>query len=85
MANNRTNAANINKVISLQVDQEFIEPTVNNFITDVTANSPVDTGRLQASWRKEKINENEYRIRNHSTVHTLCNKWYSKSLTEQFC
>ena len=64
MANNRVNAANINKAISIQVDQEFIGPAVNNFVVDVTANSPVDTGRLQTSWRKEKINENEYRIRN---------------------
>ena len=89
MANNVRNAKAINERLGVFIDKELIAPAVNNTFNDMVNNSPIESGQLQASWKKEKINDNEYRIRNiapyisyviSGTANRLPNMWTDNAI-----
>lgn len=90
MANNIRNAELINKELEKFIDKEIVGPAVNSAFNDMVNNSPYESGQLQGSWQKEKIKDNEYRIRNvteyisyviNGTANRLPNFWVDNAIT----
>lgn len=89
MPNNQRNADRVFQRIQVTIDKDLVEPAVNATFNEMVNNSPVASGRLQASWIKTKIQDGQYRIRNtvnyisyviNGTANRLPNMWTDNAL-----